>query len=67
MIRGGRQRTKTSRLTVLSIVEGPRHGLTRRVIAAADAALVIPGLRVENVVTAGLLGGSNRMGGGAER
>lgn len=66
MICRGCQQTETSGLTVLSVVEGPRHGFTRRVVASAHAALVIPGLGVENVVTAGLLRGQIGRGGGQE-
>lgn len=52
---------KNKVLTILSIVEGPSHGLARRVVASANSTLVIPGLRVENVVTACLLRTGDRM------
>lgn len=43
------------RLTILSIVEGPCQGFTRRVVPTTHSALVVPGLWVEHVVAACLL------------
>lgn len=56
------KKQEKGRLTVLSVVEGPRHGFTRRVVASADSALVVPGLRVEDVVAACLLRSRTRWG-----
>lgn len=50
-----REKAGRSALTVLSVVEGSSHGFARRVVASANAAFVVPGLGVEDVVAARLL------------
>lgn len=64
-----RERAGRSALTVLSVVEGSGHGFARRVVASANAAFVVPGLGVEDVVAARLLRsrtprGDTTLGGG---